>query len=133
MKVKQFNKLVRDKIPQIIEKSNRKVFSKILSDEEFIKELITKRNEESLELDDAIRKGKISNIVEEMADVLLVEETIAKISRIHSNPKTCSLISKLRKKYHISLNKLKTVYNIKNKEKGRFDKRIFLIQTEEND
>ncbi len=46
MKTKNFNKLVRDRIPEIIEQSNRKVFMKILDDDEFINELVIKRNEE---------------------------------------------------------------------------------------
>lgn len=133
MKTKNFNKLVRDRIPEIIEQSNRKVFMKILDDDEFINELVIKRNEEFLELEEAIKLKKIPQIIEEMADLLLVEETIGKTNKKETDPKICSLISQLKRKYNISHAKLKRVYDIKNKEKGRFNRKIFLIKTESND
>ena len=133
MKIKEFNKLVRDRIPEIIEKANKQVFSKILDSEDFLYELIKKRNEEFLELEEALAKGKINQIVEEMADLLLVEETIRSIDSEKSFFKIFRLIEKLRKDNNVSRSKLKRVYNIKNKEKGKFNKKIFLLKTQEND
>ena len=44
--MKVFNKLVRDKIPQIIESNNEKCETRILDNEEYLKELNTKLKEE---------------------------------------------------------------------------------------
>ena len=58
-----FNKLVRNKIPEIIESSGRKVETRILSDEEYIDALDAKLNEE-------VKEYQIDKNLEEMADVL---------------------------------------------------------------
>ena len=42
--LKKYNKLVRDKIPEIIENDGRKAKVRILSDEEYIAELYKKLN-----------------------------------------------------------------------------------------
>lgn len=63
--MKIHNKLVRDKIPEIIEKENRRPITKILSKEEYISELNKKLQEEFKEyLED--------NNVEELADIVEV-------------------------------------------------------------
>ena len=60
-----YNKLVRDRIPEIIEKSGNRCVTKILSDEEYIEMLDKKLDEELAEY------HKDKNI-EELADVLEV-------------------------------------------------------------
>ena len=59
------NKLVRDKIPQIIEASNKKAVCHILSESEYITELEKKLNEE-------VAEYQQDKNLEEMADVLEV-------------------------------------------------------------
>lgn len=63
--MKIHNKLVRDKIPQIIEASNKIPISHILSDTEYITELERKLNEE-------VAEYQQDKNLEEMADVLEV-------------------------------------------------------------
>ena len=63
--MKIHNKLVRDKIPQIIEASNKKAVCHILSDSEYIIELEKKLNEE-------VAEYQQDKNLEEMADVLEV-------------------------------------------------------------
>lgn len=57
-----FQKLVRDKIPQIIEANGQKPITRILNDQEYLVELIRKLKEETAELEE-------DNSVEELADV----------------------------------------------------------------
>lgn len=49
IRMKQHNKLVRDKIPEIIEKSGKTAVIHILGDTDYIKALETKLNEEAEE------------------------------------------------------------------------------------
>lgn len=67
---KVYNKLVRAKIPEIIEKSGKEFSYKIVSDEEYEKALKEKLIEEAIE----VSKANRSNIVEELADVLEIVE-----------------------------------------------------------
>ena len=60
---KQYNKLVRDNIPQIIESSGKTCITEILSDEEYLRMLDEKFNEELAEY------HRDQNI-EELADLL---------------------------------------------------------------
>lgn len=65
MAVKVYNKLVRDKIPEIIEQDGKKCTVRVLNDEEYLKALDTKMDEEPAEY------HKDQN-VEELADLLEV-------------------------------------------------------------
>ena len=65
MAVKVYNKLVRDKIPEIIEADGKSCKTKILSDEEYIKMIDAKLDEELAEY------HKDQNI-EELADLMEV-------------------------------------------------------------
>jgi predicted house-cleaning noncanonical NTP pyrophosphatase (MazG superfamily) len=58
-------KLVRDKIPEIIEADGKVPVTRILSDEEYLRELDTKLNEE-------VTEYQADKSIEEMADVLEV-------------------------------------------------------------
>lgn len=68
--IKEYNKLVRDKIPQIIEADNKVCEKEILSDEEYTKMLDEKLNEECAEYQE-------SKSIEELADILEVVYSIA--------------------------------------------------------
>ena len=65
MAVKVYNKLVRDKIPEIIELDGKKCTARVLDDEEYLKTLDAKLDEELAEY------HKDQN-VEELADLLEV-------------------------------------------------------------
>ena len=65
MAVKVYNKLVRDKIPEIIEQDGKKCTMRVLDDEEYLKALDAKLDEELAEY------HKDQN-VEELADLLEV-------------------------------------------------------------
>jgi len=62
MKTIKYNKLVRDKIPEIIEKSGKKAVTEILPDEKYIEML----NEKLLE---EVNEFFASGSVEELADI----------------------------------------------------------------
>ena len=66
----QYNKLVRDRIPEIIEASGKKCVCSILSDEEYLAKLDEKLNEELAEYQE-------SKSMEELADLLEVIRTVA--------------------------------------------------------
>ena len=63
--MKVYNKLVRDKIPEIISKDNRKAITKILNDEEYLNELNKKLKEE-------VNEYFEDNNLEELADIVEV-------------------------------------------------------------
>jgi predicted house-cleaning noncanonical NTP pyrophosphatase (MazG superfamily) len=70
-----YNKLVRDKIPQIIESKGKKFSTNILNDEDYIKYLKEKAYEELDEYCTATTDGEA---VEELADLLEVVRALSK-------------------------------------------------------
>lgn len=66
----KYNKLVRDRIPEIIEASGKKCVCSILSDDEYLAKLDEKLNEELAEYQE--RKS-----MEELADLLEVIRAVA--------------------------------------------------------
>ena len=68
-KVTVYNKLVRDKIPQIIENSGKSCTTRILDEEDYLKKLEEKLSEELAEY-------RQSKALEELADLLEVMETL---------------------------------------------------------
>ena len=65
--MKKYNKLVRDKIPEIIERDGKNANFRTLSDEEYINELKKKSYEE---LDEFCAAVTSKEAVEELADLL---------------------------------------------------------------
>ena len=63
--MKRFNKLVRDKIPEIIENDNKKPIIRTLSDKEYLMELNKKLQEE-------VNEYLEDNNIEELADIIEV-------------------------------------------------------------
>lgn len=104
---KTYNKLVRDKIPEIIEASGNICRTRILSDEEYIKMLDEKLNEECAEY-------QADKNIEELADMLEVIYTIAKTKGT-------------------SIEELEKVRLEKSEKRGGFDERILLIETVVNE
>ena len=105
MAVKTYNKLVRDLIPEVIEASGNKCRTRVLSDEEYLEMLDAKLDEELAEY------HKDQNI-EELADLLELIRAAA-IARGYT------------------LEELETARAEKAKERGGFERKIFLIDVEE--
>lgn len=99
----KFNKAIRDKIPEIIQKDGYSCNIKILSDQEFLIEIEKKLSEEVSEY----QKDKNT---EELADIL---EVIYKIAQLKG----------------ISKEELENIRIKKVEERGGFDKNLFLIDT----
>jgi len=98
--MKVYNKLVRDRIPEIIRNNNEKPIVKELNNEDYLKELNIKLKEELQEyLED--------NNIEELADIVEVIYGIL-------NAK------------NISLEEFEEIRNEKVEKRGAFSKKIFL-------
>lgn len=102
-----FNKLVRDKIPEKIEKNGEYALTKTLDDKEFETALNEKLIEEANEVINAKTK---EDITEELADLL--EVMLAKLKLINSN-----------------IEEIEKIATRKRNKRGAFDKKIFLIST----
>ena len=70
----KYNKLVRDNIPEIIEKDNKKAKIHIASNNEYFQYLI-------LKLDEEIKEFKEDYSIEELADVIEVIESLKKLEQ----------------------------------------------------
>lgn len=101
-----YNKLVRDKIPEEINNiEGRKANYKILNDNEYIQELDKKLLEEAHEFIE-------EHSVEELADLMEVIHAIMKIE-------------------NISFNDVEIARELKNKKKGSFKNKVYLINVEQ--
>jgi predicted house-cleaning noncanonical NTP pyrophosphatase (MazG superfamily) len=98
--MKQYSKLVRDKIPEIIEANGSRPITRILDDKEYLKELIEKVREETAEFE-------AEPSLEELADIQ--EVLLALLKTLGSNRKD-----------------LEKVRAAKAAERGGFAKKIFL-------
>ncbi len=105
MATKIYNKLVRDLIPDIIEESGNECRTRILSDEEYLKMLDAK-------LDEELAEYHQDQNIEELADLLELIQA-ATIARGYT------------------LEELESVKAEKAKKRGVFEKRIFLIDVTE--
>lgn len=103
------NKLVRDRIPEIIESTGKKFSTRILNDEEYITELKKKSFEELQEYMEATDK---SNAIEELADVLEIMHALAEY---HGS--TIEEVEKIRQE--------------KAAKRGGFNEKIYLIEVED--
>lgn len=100
-----YNKLVRDRIPEIIEESGKECKIRILNEEEYMQMLNVKLDEELAEY------HKDQN-VEELADLLEVIYAAA-----------------LARGY--SIEQLEQIRAAKAEKRGAFQERVFLIEVEE--
>lgn len=102
-----YNKLIRDKIPEICEADGCIAKTKILGNKEFIEELKKKISEEAREL----RRGKSDeNLVEELVDIQEIIDEILSTKKVK--------FSEFRK-----------IQIRKRIKRGGFKKRLFLIKT----
>ncbi len=109
--IKEWNKLVRDKIPQNLAKKGINTQMSILQDEEYQKALNEKLLEEANEVVNSVTKEELT---EEIADLMEVMESIIK-------------------NRNISLEEIKKVKEEKKATRGGFDDKVFLICTEEKE
>ena len=96
-----YNKVIRDKIPEIIQKDGHSCNVKTLSDEQFLVEIEKKLSEEVTEYQN-------DKNPEELADILEVINRIAELKGI-------------------SKEKLEDIRLKKNKDRGSFKNNLFLI------
>ena len=104
MAVKVCNKLVRDGMPEIIMAKGEKPEVRTLSDNDYIKELKTKLQEE-------VNEFAADESIDELADI---QEVIYGI--LFAKNKTFAELEELRKQ--------------KKQERGGFEKKVFLVSTE---
>jgi predicted house-cleaning noncanonical NTP pyrophosphatase (MazG superfamily) len=103
----EYNKLVRDKIPEIIEADGMTVVTRVIEDDaEFLSESILKVGEETAELAVATTPEEQR---EEAADLLEIAMAIAK---------------------HLGFDEVEAIRLKKLEERGGFDDKIFLERTE---
>lgn len=103
--MKIYNKLVRDKIPEIIEKNGKKSHCHIADEKEYLETLKAKINEE-------VEEFYETPCIEEMADILEV-------------------LRALGDHYGFSEDEIEKARLEKNRKRGAFKKRIILEKVEE--
>lgn len=101
----KYNKLVRDKIPEIIHQRGQKATTRILDTDEYKLALIQKLQEE---VDEYIADA---SDVRELADILEVVYTLASVNGV-------------------SVNQLAALRLEKRQKRGGFENRVFLIETQ---
>jgi len=106
---KLYNKLVRDKVPDMIETDGGKPKTRILSDEEFSRYLKDKLVEEAEELCLAFKDEDIKNEIVDVYEIFLA----------------------LLKNHKIKLEEIEKLRQEKNRKNGSFQKKIFLESIEE--
>jgi predicted house-cleaning noncanonical NTP pyrophosphatase (MazG superfamily) len=104
-----YNKLVRDRIPKVIEKTGKKFTTRILDNIEYLKELKTKSFEE---LNEYIHAKNDKDSVEELADLL---EIIHALAECHG----------------ANIEQVEQVRQEKAEKRGGFKDKIFLIEVED--
>ena len=77
-----FNKLVRDNIPEIIEKNGDIAITRVLEDDEYKVELYKKLQEECLEV---VNSKSSDELLQELGDVIEVINSIANIENKNLN------------------------------------------------
>lgn len=101
-----YNKLVRDNIPEIIRNNNETPITKTLNNEEYLRALKAKLQEE---VDEFLE----SNDIAELADIL---EVVDALSTANDS----------------SLNEVMDIKIRKAEKNGKFENKIFLIEVQEN-
>ncbi|MBU8878266.1 nucleoside triphosphate pyrophosphohydrolase [Bacillus sp. FJAT-29790] len=104
-----YNKLVRDRIPEIIENTGKQFSTRILDGNEYINEL---KNKSFEELKEYMNTTSNEDAIEELADVLEIIHALAN--------------------YHgASFDKVEEVRKEKAEKRGQFREKIFLIEVED--
>ncbi|MCP8615236.1 nucleoside triphosphate pyrophosphohydrolase [Salirhabdus salicampi] len=105
-----YHKLVRDLIPQLIEKNGKKFSTRILDDNEYITALKAKLEEE---IEEYLNAENNQDSLEELADVL-------------------ELIYALAKTHGESFEKIEEIRRQKAEKRGGFNEKVYLIEVEDN-
>lgn len=104
-----YNKLVRDRIPEIIENTGKNFSTRVLDNKEYIQELKKKSFEE---LQEYVETNNNQDAIEELADVLEIIHALAE--------------------YHgASIEEVERVRKQKAEKRGGFKEKIFLIEVED--
>jgi predicted house-cleaning noncanonical NTP pyrophosphatase (MazG superfamily) len=104
-----YNKLVRDRIPDVIESTGKRFSTRILNNNEYITELKKKSSEE---LEEYVKTESNEDAIEELADLL---EVIHALAEVHG----------------VSIEKVEEVRKMKAEKRGGFKEKIFLIEVED--
>ncbi|UQX55107.1 nucleoside triphosphate pyrophosphohydrolase [Cytobacillus pseudoceanisediminis] len=104
-----YNKLVRDRIPEVITRNGKKFSTRILENEEYIEELKKKSFEE---LEEYLKAQTDEEAIEELADILEILHALAKV---HGS--TMRDVDEIRKS--------------KAEKRGVFRDKVFLIEVED--
>lgn len=99
-----YNKLIRDKIPEVIEKTGGKYEISFLSKKRYEKELKKKLIEESKE----VSRASKNDLTNELADILEITKSISE-------------------HYKLDFKNIEKYQNKKRRENGGFKKRLFLL------
>lgn len=105
-----YNKLVRDRIPEIIENNGKTFTTRILNEKEYIEEVSKKIQEELAEYLEAESK---EHKVEELADLL-------------------ELVNALAQYEGVTLEDVEQVRKQKAEKRGGFQERIFLVEVHDD-
>jgi predicted house-cleaning noncanonical NTP pyrophosphatase (MazG superfamily) len=108
-KSKMYNKLVRDRIPEIIRQSGKTFNTRKLTSQEFIIEL---RNKAKEELNEYTKSTSNHEAAEELADLLEVMHALAE-------------------QHGYSFNQIEEIRKVKAEDRGGFKERIYLIDVED--
>ncbi|AND40645.1 nucleoside triphosphate pyrophosphohydrolase [Cytobacillus oceanisediminis] len=104
-----YNKLVRDRIPEVIARNGKKCSTRILDNEKYIEELKKKSFEE---LEEYVKAQTDEEAIEELADILEILHALAKV---HGS--TIRDVDEIRKS--------------KAEKRGGFQDKVFLIEVED--
>lgn len=104
-----YNKLVRDRIPEVITRNGKTCSTRILDNEEYIEELKKKSFEE---LEEYVKAQTDEEAMEELADILEILHALAKV---HGS--TIRDVDDIRKS--------------KAEKRGGFRDKVFLIEVED--
>ena len=105
----EYNKLIRDKIPEIIVADDKKANTRVLSAEEYKSELLKKLLEEAAEVLEVKENKK--DMTKEIGDVMEVMDSIVK-------------------EYDLDVEEIIMLKEKRREERGGFDKRLFLESVE---
>ncbi|MGG0238111.1 nucleoside triphosphate pyrophosphohydrolase [Bacillus rhizoplanae] len=105
-----YNKLVRDRIPEIIESNGKTCTTRTLNEKEYIEEICKKTQEELAEY---VEAETPEHKLEELADLLELLNALAQYEGV-----TLEDVEKVRKE--------------KAEKRGGFQERVFLIEVSDN-
>ncbi len=104
-----YNKLVRDRIPEIIKEQGNTLSTRILENEEYLNELRTKLQEETNEY---LEAESSAEAIEELADIMELLYALAEV-------------------YGVTSEMLEQIRAEKAEKRGGFKERVYLIEVED--